>query len=429
MLKHILLRFRVWKITLGILCLGTFTMLPAFSNAQSVSISADNSAPNASSILELKSNSQGLLTPRMRTAERDAIVSPAEGLLIYNTTTGAFNFYDSYWRRVGGIGYNSVDAGASIQIASATDALIPGMTLNPGAGSYVARFNSTVSTGDVAIQGATDLTNAYNTLMGVAATNTIHAPTFGSGETLNAGVYAIAGAGSIVGTLTLDALGDPNAVFIFRLAGAFSTGASSSVILANGASACNVFWVAEGAVSLGATTSMQGTLIAHNGAILVAAGSSTTGRLFSTTGAVTFDGSTVTIPNGCNYLDLGILSSFAAFTSIGAVSNSGSSNITGHVGTNGGAISGFGTATVNGTLYTPDPSSDYGIFSIYQNGTLVPNSGRTRTIRSNTAEMNLEAVATVSAGQAIEVRCRTDAGTLTLGNRILTLRKVQNDSP
>jgi hypothetical protein len=411
------------------LCLSALVMLPAFSNAQGVSINSDNSSADASSILELKSSSKGMLTPRMTTAERDAIVSPATGLLIYNTTTGAFNFYDSYWRRIGEIGYNSVDAGTSSQIVSATDVLIPGMTIVPGSGTYVAMFNSAVAAGNRTAEGAIDLTNAYNTLMGVAATNTIHAPAFGSGETLNAGVYTIGAAGSVAGSLTLDALGDPNAVFIFRYGGAFSTGASSSVILANGASACNVFWVAEGAVSLGATTSMQGTLIAHNGAILVAAGSSTTGRLFSTTGAVTFDGSTVTIPNGCTYLDLGILSSFAAFTSIGAVSNSGGSNITGDVGTNGGAISGFGTATVNGTLYTPDPSSDYGIFSIYQNGTLVPNSSRTRTIRSNTAEMNLEAVATVSAGQAIEVRCRTDAGTLTLGNRILTLRKVQNDSP
>jgi hypothetical protein len=172
---------------------------------------------------------------------------------------------------------------------------------------------------------------------------------------------------------------------------------------------------------------MQGTLIAHNGAILVAAGSSTTGRLFSTTGAVTFDGSTVTIPNGCNYLDLGILSSFAVFTSLGAVGNTGSSNVTGNLGTNGGIFTGFSTATVNGTLYTPgsSSSSDYGIFSIYQNGTLVPNSSRTRTICSNTAEMNLQAIATVSAGQAIEVRCRTDSGALTLGNRILTLTKVQ----
>jgi hypothetical protein len=411
------------------LCLSALVMLPAFSSAQGVSINSDDSSADASSILELKSSSKGMLTPRMTTAERDAIVSPATGLLIYNTTTGAFNFYDSYWRRVGGIGYNSVDAGTSIQIVAATDVLIPGMTLVPGSGTYVAMFNSAVAAGNRTAEAASDLTTAYNALNSVTATNTTHTPAFGSGETLNAGVYTIGAAGSVAGSLTLDALGDPNAVFIFRYGGAFSTGASSSVILANGASACNVFWVAEGAVSLGATTSMQGTLIAHNGAILVAAGSSITGGLFSTTGAVIFDGSTVTIPNGCTYLDLGILSSFAAFTSTGAVTNSGSSNITGDVGTNGGAISGFGTATVNGTLYPPDPSSDYGIFSIYQNGTLVPNSSRTRTIRSNTAEMSLEAVATVSAGQAIEVRCRTDSGTLTLENRILTLRKVQNDSP
>jgi FixJ family two-component response regulator len=421
------LNLNTWARLLAPLCLGALVMLPAFSNAQGVSINSDNSSADASSILELKSSSKGMLTPRMTTAERDAIVSPATGLLIYNTTTGAFNFYDSYWRRVGGIGYNSTDAGTSIQVASATDALIPGMTLVPGSGTYVARFNSTVFTGDTTIQGATDLTNAYNTLMGVAATNTIHAPTFGSGETLNAGVYAIAGAGSIVGTLTLDALGDPNAVFIFRFAGAFSTGASSSVILANGASACNVFWVAQGAVSLGATSTMEGTLIANNGAVSAGAGSSIIGRLFSTTGVASIDGLNITIPTSCAYLDLGILSSFAVFTSLGAVGNTGSSNVTGNLGTNGGVFTGFSTATVNGTLYTPgsSSSSDYGIFSIYQNGTLVPNSSRTRTISSNTAEMNLQAIATVSAGQAIEVRCRTDSGALRLENRILTLTKVQ----
>jgi hypothetical protein len=203
------------------LCLSALVMLPAFSNAQGVSINSDNSSADASSILELKSTSKGMLTPRMTTAERDAIVSPATGLLIYNTTTGAFNFYDSHWRRVGGIGYNSVDAGTSSQIVSATDVLIPGMTIVPGSGTYVAMFNSAVAAGNRTAEGAIDLTNAYNTLMGVAGTNTIHAPAFGSGETLNAGVYTIGAAGSVAGSLTLDALGDPNAVFIFRYGGAF----------------------------------------------------------------------------------------------------------------------------------------------------------------------------------------------------------------
>jgi formylmethanofuran dehydrogenase subunit C len=113
------------------------------------------------------------------------------------------------------------------------------------------------------------------------------------------------------------------------------------------------------------------------------------------------------------------------FTSAGAVGNTGSSNVTGNIGTNTGAITGFGTATVNGTIYPPGASASSGTLSIYQNDVLVASSSRSRTSSVNTADITLHAIATVSAGQAIEVRCRTESGTLTLGNRILTLTKVQ----
>ncbi|MFT5279143.1 MAG: hypothetical protein ACI9P8_000777, partial [Bacteroidia bacterium] len=90
-----------WTRSLVPLCLSALVMLPAFSNAQGVSINSDNSSANASSILELKSTSQGMLTPRMTTTERDAIVSPADGLLVFNITSGAFNFYESGWQVLG----------------------------------------------------------------------------------------------------------------------------------------------------------------------------------------------------------------------------------------------------------------------------------------------------------------------------------------
>ena len=57
--------------------------------AQSVGINADGSAANATAILDLKSTTKGLLPPRMTYAQRQAISSPATGLMIYCTDCGA----------------------------------------------------------------------------------------------------------------------------------------------------------------------------------------------------------------------------------------------------------------------------------------------------------------------------------------------------
>ena len=51
--------------------------------------------PDPSSILEIESSTLGMLTPRMTTAQRNAITNPANGLLVYDTDFGLFYFYDS----------------------------------------------------------------------------------------------------------------------------------------------------------------------------------------------------------------------------------------------------------------------------------------------------------------------------------------------
>jgi hypothetical protein len=66
-----------------------FSLLSAV-HAQ-VAINSDNTAPNASAMLDIKSTNRGLLIPRMTTTQRNAIVSPADGLIIYNTTTNELN--------------------------------------------------------------------------------------------------------------------------------------------------------------------------------------------------------------------------------------------------------------------------------------------------------------------------------------------------
>lgn len=351
-------------------------------------------------------------------------------------TEGAMIFCDensAWYVKKGGVIINfsgvsiSTDSSVTTSTASSSDVVVTGMTVTPGKGNYKVSFNAqySINSGNVTGQAAADYTNSYNNLISIAATNTTHLPAFGGGETLTAGVYTVASAGSIAGNLTLNAQGNSNAVFIFRFGAAFSTGAGATVILTNGASASNIYWVCEGAMSLGATTTIKGSLFAHNGAITLGASSNVQGRLFTNSGNIGIDGATITKP-ASSYISLGMLSTFVIFTSLGNLTNTGVSNITGDIGTNSGTISGFGTAIITGTTYLPGVDNNaLATFSIYQNGTLIPNSVRTRTLNINTVDIILESNAIVDINQAIDVRYKIDSGTIFLYNRILTVSNIQ----
>jgi hypothetical protein len=89
-----------------------------------VSINTDNSTPDVSAALDVKFNNKGFLPPRMTTALRNAIASPAEGLVIYNTDQRALNVYN-------GTGWKSMTpspdfvCGSTITINHATGAVAP----------------------------------------------------------------------------------------------------------------------------------------------------------------------------------------------------------------------------------------------------------------------------------------------------------------
>lgn len=150
-------------------------------------------------------------------------------------------------------------------------------------------------------QAAKDLLTAYFQMKNTVTTVGTHANSFGSNEVLGPGVYSLAGAVSIAGTLTLDGQNNTNSVFIFKSsAGAFTTGDYAKIILINGASACNVAWVIEGAVTFGAYSNMQGTFISYNGAVKMNTGSTLIGRGYTTNGAITVDAVSVSIPAQCS---------------------------------------------------------------------------------------------------------------------------------
>lgn len=423
--------------------LFAFLFLGQIINAQ---VGIGTITPDASAILELTSSDKGLLAPRMTTVERDAILAPTTGLLIYNTTTSGFNYYDSGWRFFSP-SYNSVNATDAITTVLTTNELATGMTITPPfAGKYKVTFNSlyknapiingpiaTVSTSDC----RTDLQTAYDQLMALPATNTTHATVLGSGEVFTPGVYTFDGATSTIGTLNFDANGNPDALFVFRIAAAFSTAANTKMVLLHGAKACNIFWVVEAATSFASSTKLKGTVIAREGAVAMATNGELEGRLFSFVGAINFGPGKAIIPSGNSIINLGTLSSFIFFTANGAVTNAGTSVFTGNIGTSLGLISGFESPTVVGgaflqpdssiitTATFPNNSNTLATFSIYQNGILIPNASKMLTSTAKSANISLQAIATIEANEAIEIRWNTKSEKIQMGNRTLTLVKVQ----
>lgn len=411
--------------------LFTFFFLIKSANAQ---VGIGTLTPDTSAILDLTSFTRGLLLPRITTAQRDLIMAPAKGLMIYNLTindvqvnigTPAIPKWNPMTTSSDSI-VLSVTASGDVTTSSTIFESIADMALSPPGGTYLVLFNGQygllasvpINTADVVI----DLQRVYDELMAIPPTNTTHAAVFGNGETLTAGVYNVAGAASMAGTLTLDGGGDTNALFIIRVGGAFSAGAGSTVVLTNGARSDNIYWISEGALSLAANTVMKGTLIAHAGAVSAAAGSDLEGRLFTLSGAISFGPGVAYIPTGTSAIDLGLLVSFVFFTTLGAVGNTEPSTITGDVGSNAGAITGF--ENLNGNIYSPGAApppinNTLVTFSIYQQGVLIAHSSRTSDI--NTSVISLQAMATITTGQSIDVRWHVDEGQVMIGNRILSL--------
>ena len=88
---------------------GSKTIKLNISSTGSVAIGTGVTNAAASSLLELSSTTKGILIPRMTTTERNAIVSPATGLMVYDSTLNAFYFYNgSAWATMGGGGSGTV---------------------------------------------------------------------------------------------------------------------------------------------------------------------------------------------------------------------------------------------------------------------------------------------------------------------------------
>jgi hypothetical protein len=196
---------------------------------------------------------------------------------------------------------------ATASISSTGPVVINGnVGLAPGTSQGIppAQVNGTIHVNDpIVTQAQADLLAAFNDATS-RSTNAQTLPGNMGGLTFTPGLYVnstsvlISGAGPN-NNVTLDAQGDPNAVFIFKMGSTLTTGVGSQVILAGGAKASHVFWQVDTSATIDVGSIFQGDVLAAT-SITINTGAAVTGSMFAGaaggTGSATINASTVTVP-------------------------------------------------------------------------------------------------------------------------------------
>lgn len=160
-----------------------------------------------------------------------------------------------------------------------------------GIGSVV--LNGINHAGDEVTQVAKfDLTSAYNDAVSRSADIAFVAAYDLLGLNLFPGVYSSPSSLFISGTLTLDGLGNPNAVWIFQMGSTLITAVDSRVVLTGGAQASHVFWQVGSSATLATGSDFSGSILALT-TITAASEVTVNGRLLAQNGAVTLDGNNI----------------------------------------------------------------------------------------------------------------------------------------
>jgi hypothetical protein len=148
--------------------------------------------------------------------------------------------------------------------------------------------------GDAVTQGAkTNLVTAYNDAAGRKPVTNV--PVELGGSTLPAGVYTSPTLG-LTGTLTLDAKGNPDAMFIFQAGSTLITESNSRVALRGSADPCNVVWQVGSSATFKTGSHFVGDVLAHT-SITAQTSATFQGRLLARNGAVTLDTNVITNAN------------------------------------------------------------------------------------------------------------------------------------
>ena len=148
-----------------------------FGNAQNVGINTTGAPADPSSILDVSSTTGGLLLPRMPTVQRDAIASPATGLMIFNITTNCLQIYIGTWQSIycgcvgapatpgsitGSTSVTSGQSGVTYSITSVPDATgytwtVPsGSSITSGQGTTAITVSFGSTSGNVCVTASND---------------------------------------------------------------------------------------------------------------------------------------------------------------------------------------------------------------------------------------------------------------------------------
>ena len=201
-------------------------------------------------------------------------------------------------------GSQITDAGGGSTIVSGDVGLYPttGAAIGLTPGQVLGGSIYQAETSGALLNGAqNDLTTAYIDAAGRPAT-----VDFGvvdiqlGGQTLLPGVYRFghAATANLIGTLTLDANGELNPVWIFQATSDLVTAAGapgaagSSVVLINGASACDVFWQVGSSATIGTYSDFAGNIMADQ-SIALQAYATLDGSALARIAAVTLDHNTI----------------------------------------------------------------------------------------------------------------------------------------
>lgn len=228
-----------------------------------------------------------------------ALASPAAG--DYLGTASSFAVLAG--STVTNTGPSSVIGNVGVWPGSAVTGFPPGI---------VANGSIHISDG-VAQQAWMDASNAYDTFASMASNQSLTGFDLG-GMTVTPGVYTFSSSAFLTGSLTLDAQGDPHAVFVFQIGSTLTTASASSVLGINGASGCNVFWQVGTSATLGTTTSFMGSILARASVTLNTGATIMEGRAIALDGAVTMDSNTIS--SECEVPGPGISIVLAAATAI-----------------------------------------------------------------------------------------------------------------